>query len=129
MDQLKYGKQKGAWLNAYFYCRVFPLEKTKNGFYKCRLSFLDGKKSIEWVIPAKYLEENGHVEASQDVYFARFRIMHGYEIVKDENGEVVKTSNGEPKIEQVMKLGRMIDFWNTRVYGVPSDAYLNGLED
>ena len=132
MEQLKYGKQNGHWLCINFFCHVFPLKKSKNNFYKCSLTYKssDGNdNSVEWSIPAKYLEENGHFEVNNDVYFARFRVSVKWEIEKDEDGNIIKDKNGEPKVRQILCLGRMIDFWNTRIFGEPSEDYLHGSED
>ena len=131
MEKLKFGKQSGHWLCIYMFCRVFPLKKSRNDFYKCRLTYKtnDGENSVEWSIPAKYLEENGCFTVSNDLYFARFRVSQKWEIEKDEDGNMIKDENGEPKVRQILCLGKMIDFWNTRVFGSPSENYLHGSED
>lgn len=115
MEALRAGFDFSHYLTVYMLCRVFPLSKTKNGYYKCRLIYNSkGKEEfVEWAIPAQYLEENGHFETSQDVYYARFHTNMKYEIVKDENGN--------EEVKQIITLGRMIEFWNTRVYGMPKD--------
>ena len=131
MEQLKYGKMNGHWAVAEIYCRVFPLSKCKNGFYKCRLTYnsKSGECNIEWAIPGKYIEEDGHAVASNDVFFARFLLTDKWETEKDEDGNIVKNEFGEPKSRQVLVLGRMIDIWNTRIFGEPTKKYLDGLED
>lgn len=123
MKQLKADFDYSRYLTAFAYCTVFPLEKTKNGFYKCRLTF--GKKEhdkVDWIIPLEYLEENGHLMYNKDdVYFARWLVRNVPEVEIDENGKQVLDENGSPKIKELMHFGRLIEFWNTRVFGAGSD--------
>ena len=131
MEALRHGKLNGHWATVEIYCHVFPLSKSKNGFYKCRFSYQSksGECSFEWAIPGKYIEENGCVVASSDVFFARFFLTDKWETEKDKDGNIVKNEFGDPKARQVFVLGRMIDFWNTRIFGKPTRKYLDGLED
>lgn len=105
------------------YFHILPLEKTKNGYYKCELFYDKNgeKKFFEWVIPSEYLEENGHFQSSKDVYFARWFVSETRNIAKDEAGKVIYDDDGNIKIESVYLLGRLVEFWNTRVFGVGSD--------
>lgn len=115
------------YATAYVFCHVFPVEKTKNGFYKCRLSFEQYSKkeksvverSIEWIIPAEYLEENGCVTANNDIYFARFLIKTHPDLYRDEDGNPKLDKYGNPRAGYFMHLGKLIEFWNTRVFGKP----------
>lgn len=117
------------YATAYLYCTVFPIEKTKNGFYKCHLRYGKFKnKVIEWVIPAEYLEENGVVSASKDVFFARW-LMHSFpDLVRNEEGEPIKYENGYHVVTK-LKLGRLIEFWNTRVFGEGSEPFKTAKKD
>lgn len=104
------------YLTLHLYCRVFVLSKTKNGYYKCHLIYQtkdENETFIEWVIPKQYLEENGHYVQSQDIYFARWLLTTAYDVVKDENGN--------EELKQYFRLGRMINFWNTRIFGKEFD--------
>lgn len=125
MKQLKADFDYKHYLTIYVYCTVFPIEKTKNGFYKCHLRYNKDEKDcvIEWIIPAEYLEEKGSVKASKDVYFARWLARTVPEIMKDENGNEVKDEDGNIKVEKKLHLGRLIEFWNTRVFGVGSEPF------
>ena len=108
------------YLTVYMYCTVFPLEKTTNGFFKCRLTY-DKEKSVEWIIPAKYLGDNERVVASKDVFFARFIARTRPIILKDKDGVELRDKNGQIRIEDRLFLGKLIEFWNTRVFGPGSD--------
>lgn len=108
------------YLTVYMYCTVFPLEKTTNGFFKCRLIY-DKDKSVEWIIPAEYLGDNGRVVASKDVFFARFIARTRPIILKDKDGVELRDKNGQIRIEERLFLGKLIEFWNTRVFGPGSD--------
>ena len=111
------------YLTAYVFCTVFPIEKTKNGFYKCRLNYKRYnkiEKSIEWVIPAQYLEENGHVTANHDIYFARWLVRQDPDVYRDENGEPKKDVYGQVRVGMFLHFGRLIEFWNTRIFGKPT---------
>ena len=131
MKALRYGKMNGHWVTGYFFCRVFPLEKTTNGYYKCNLIYdtLKGQKTLKWVIPAEYLEENGYVEVNQDVYFARFFLNQTMDWERDEKGNEIRDSEGNRKSRTVFLFGKMIDFWNTRIFGEPTQDYLDGKVD
>ena len=131
MKALRYGKMKGTWASVYFFCHVFPTEKTINGYYKCDLIYdtLKGQKTLKWVIPAEYLEENGHVEVRQDVYFARFFLRSTMDWERDEKGNEIKDENGNRKAISVFLFGKMIDFWNVRLFGEPTQDYLDGKID
>lgn len=111
------------YLTIVTYCRVLPLEKTKNGYYKCKLYYdnEDLNKTIDWVIPAEYLEENGRFESNQDVYFARWLLRESHEVVTDENGKEQYDDFGNVKVKTVHYLGKLVEFWNTRVFGLGSD--------
>lgn len=112
------------YLTVYMYCTVFPLEKTTNGFFKCRLSYEDKNKkieSVEWIIPAEYLGDDGRVEASKDVFFARFIARTRPVVLKDENGVELRDKYGNIRVKDCLFLGKLIEFWNTRVFGPGSD--------
>lgn len=125
MDKLEANFDYRRYMTAYLYCRILPVEKTKNGFYRCRFGSVEKNDdfSFEWVIPAELIEENGRVEAGKDVYFARWLIKSYSDFERDENGEPLKDENGQfrPVIKQ--KLGRLIEFWNTRVFGEGSEPF------
>ena len=113
------------YLTMYFYCTVFPLEKTKEGFFKCQLKAKQkegGEEVIEWIIPAEYLGENGRVVASRDIFFARFMVKSRPVVLKDENGVDLKDKYGNVRVEERLFLSRLIEFWNTRVFGPGSDT-------
>lgn len=113
------------YLTVYMYCTVFPLEKTTNGFFKCRLSYKkENRKTeyIEWIIPAEYLGDNGRVEASKDVFFARFIARTRPIVLKDKDGVELRDKYGNVRVEERLFLGKLIEFWNTRVFGPGSDT-------
>lgn len=113
------------YLTVYMYCTVFPLEKTTNGFFKCRLSYKkENRKTecIEWIIPAEYLGDNGRVEASKDVFFARFIARTRPIVLKDKDGVELRDKYGNVRVEERLFLGKLIEFWNTRIFGPGSDT-------
>ena len=80
-----------------------------------------GMSGVGKSVVTEYLEEKGSVRASKDVYFVRWLARTVPEIVKDEDGNEVKDEDGNIKVENKLHLGRLIEFWNTRVFGEGSD--------
>ena len=126
MERLTANFDYKKYLTVYLYCTVFPLEKTTNGFFKCRLSYNKESgetASIEWIIPAEYLGDGGRVVASKDVYFARFLARTRPIVLKDEDGVELRDKYGNIRVENRLFLGKLIEFWNTRVFGVGSEPF------
>lgn len=125
MNKLEADFDYRQYLTAYLYCRIFPIEKTKNGFYRCRLCNGKNNENVfcEWVLPAELIEENGYVEAGKDIYFARWLIRSYPDLERDENGEPIKDKHGLFHAVTKQKLGRLIEFWNTRVFGEGSEPF------
>lgn len=124
MEKLEADFDYSEYCTVYLYCTVFPLEKTQNGYYKCHFCYKEEDKEhpLIWVLPANLIEENGHVEATKDIYFARWLVKEYSDLARDGNGEPIKKGGLYHAISR-LKLGRLIEFWNTRVFGEGSEPF------